>query len=149
MWAGAGWWQGAVGSACAPIHAEGQVGRYSVRMTETAIHCPSCGHHLFDADLSAILRAPATSREVGGLPPETAEAVKALEAFFEGQQQFVRVEGGRVRKGDVIDAVNAWRAGAGLSLLSGASLGRGMTALGVRSSKSNGHRFYLGVARVS
>ncbi|GLJ78669.1 hypothetical protein [Microbacterium imperiale] len=125
--------------------AESALGRYGVRMSETSIHCPACGHHLFDADISALLTSSETV-DAHALTPGAADAAGVLTRFFSEQTRVLRTERGRMLKGDVIREVNGWLEANGEEPLSNHAFGRGMAAIGIESAKSNGQRFYRGVA---
>lgn len=115
-------------------------------MSATEIHCPSCGHHLFDADISAILpRAVTTEQRSGLLGSQTEIAMTLLEDFFDESSRVARDSSGRMLQAEFIDTFNAWAIERGSTPQSASALGRGLRELGVGQGKSNGQRFYLGV----
>lgn len=110
----------------------------------TDIHCPSCGHHVFSADIGALVESPAPPRSAIGAGTEVAVAL--LLDFFSQQERVVRVAHGRVSQSAFIDAFNAWAIERGSTPQSAAALGRGLRELGIEHARSSGQRFYRGLA---
>ncbi|MGK9222054.1 MULTISPECIES: hypothetical protein [unclassified Microbacterium] len=113
-------------------------------MTGTNIYCPSCGHHLFKADVEQLVAATTPASAVARTPA-TDDAAVTLERFFESQSRVIRADRGRMTQADVIAAVNGWLEDQGEQPLTLHAIGRGMRALGIETSRSNGRRFYAGV----
>ncbi len=113
-------------------------------MTETDIYCPNCGHHLFKADLHEVLE-PASPGVEGEMPAGTVAALSVLKEFFGSQRRLVRVEHGRVSQRAAMGVLREWLHANGVEM-SDAAVGRGLRAVGIESRKSNGERFYGGLA---
>jgi hypothetical protein len=114
-------------------------------MTLTDIHCPACGHHLFKADLGA-LRAP---NEHATSTAQVEATAAAIAAFLDGQDHVRRSPYGKALQGEVITSLNTWLRSRGDAELSRKAVGRGMRALGFDVAKSQGQRFYRGLAVVA
>lgn len=113
-------------------------------MTMTDIHCPACGHHIFQADLGELLERSAPSLRRLGAGTEVAAAL--LEDFFSEQSRVRRVAHGRVLQSEFIEAFNSWAIERGSTPQSAAAIGRGLRELAIETARSSGQRFYRGIA---
>ncbi len=113
-------------------------------MSMTDIHCPSCGHFLFQADIENLVERPASP--LGRLTAGTEVAAALLEDFFGEQGRFVRTKYARVMQSTLIEGFAAWAVDRGSTPQSGSAIGRGLRELGVETARSNGQRYYVGVS---